>query len=129
MKSSSSSSSLLLQQLLLLLTVVSDCHSFSVTTVTTSNHHKLEPPISMTELLTVHHNNNHNDKNVDNAELSQAQELYNNVVQTTYGYVCMYSVFVSESNALSGYVFSPITSSPIHTYYLLHIYICIDAIH
>ena len=43
----------------------------------------------MTELLTVHHNN-HNDKNVDNAELSQAQELYNNVVQTTYGYVCLY---------------------------------------
>ena len=119
-----SSSSLLLQQLLLLLTVVSDCHSFSVTTVTTSN--KLEPPISMTELLTVHHNHHHNDnKNVDNAELSQAQELYNNVVQTTYGYVCMYSVFVSESNALSGYVFSPITSSPIHTYYLLHIYVYI----
>jgi hypothetical protein len=65
----------------------------AATTATTTqtndiHHHALEPPISMQELLTVHHNTD----DTTNMELSKAQELYNSVVQTTYGYVqlCVY---------------------------------------
>jgi cytoskeletal protein RodZ len=61
----------------------------TATTIQTNDiHHTLEPPISMQELLTVHHNT----VDTTNMELSKAQELYNSVVQTTYGYVqlCTY---------------------------------------
>ena len=87
----------------------------SSTTIVNQHSSSLEPPINMQELLTLHHN-----KNSDNEtpELSKAQELYNSVVQTTYGYVVVVVIFWKPILSCSSECFiSFLSFYHKHTYY------------